>query len=84
MPRDQQQFDSLLERVSSCAHTAERTTGDIGGIFSRGHRTETSHVEANARELANNAWNDDPQPTETTTRLAQNGGPASGSQDSWA
>eukprot|EP00959_Pyramimonas_sp_CCMP1952_P077654 1623274-Pyramimonas_sp.AAC.1 len=84
MPRDQQQFDSQLERMRSHAHIAERNTGNIGGIFSHGHRTETFHVEANAGQPANNVWNDDPQPTETATSLAQNGGPASGSQDSWA
>eukprot|EP00959_Pyramimonas_sp_CCMP1952_P392464 8224091-Pyramimonas_sp.AAC.1 len=72
MPRDQQQFDALLERMRSYAHIAEKTPGNIGGIFSRGHRAETFHVEANAGQPANNLWNDDPQPTETTTLLAQN------------
>eukprot|EP00959_Pyramimonas_sp_CCMP1952_P057198 1193867-Pyramimonas_sp.AAC.1 len=41
MPRTQQQFDSQLERTRSHAHIAERTLGNIGGIFSQGHRTET-------------------------------------------
>eukprot|EP00959_Pyramimonas_sp_CCMP1952_P051465 1075242-Pyramimonas_sp.AAC.1 len=31
MRRTQQQFDSLLERIRACAHTAERTRGYIGG-----------------------------------------------------
>eukprot|EP00959_Pyramimonas_sp_CCMP1952_P316029 6614391-Pyramimonas_sp.AAC.1 len=56
----------------------------MDGIFSHGHRTETFHVEANAGQPANNVWNGDPQPTETTTLLAQKGGSASGSQDSRA
>eukprot|EP00959_Pyramimonas_sp_CCMP1952_P000594 11252-Pyramimonas_sp.AAC.1 len=84
MPRDQQQFDALFERMRSDAHMSERTPGKIGGAVSHGHRTATFHVEANAGGPANNVWNDDPQPTETTTLLAQNGGTASGSQDSWA
>eukprot|EP00959_Pyramimonas_sp_CCMP1952_P311911 6527935-Pyramimonas_sp.AAC.1 len=63
--------------MRSYAHIVERTPGNIGGIFSHGHRTETFHVEANAGQPANNARNDDPQSTETTTLLAQNGGTAS-------
>eukprot|EP00959_Pyramimonas_sp_CCMP1952_P086289 1804927-Pyramimonas_sp.AAC.1 len=54
MPRDQQQVDALLERTRSSAHIAERTPGNIGGIFSHGHRTATFHVEANAGQPANN------------------------------
>eukprot|EP00959_Pyramimonas_sp_CCMP1952_P342533 7176223-Pyramimonas_sp.AAC.1 len=77
MPRDQQQFYALLERMRSYAHIAERIPGNIGGIFSHGHRTETFHAEANAGQPANNVWNDGPQPTETITLLAQNGGTAS-------
>eukprot|EP00959_Pyramimonas_sp_CCMP1952_P027287 573537-Pyramimonas_sp.AAC.1 len=72
MPRDQKQFDALLERTRSCAHIAERDPGNIGGTFSLGHRTKTFHAEANAGQPANNVWNDDPHPTETTTLLAQN------------
>eukprot|EP00959_Pyramimonas_sp_CCMP1952_P094053 1967516-Pyramimonas_sp.AAC.1 len=68
----QQQFDALLERMRSYAHIAERPPGNIGGIFSHGHRTETFHVEANAGQPAKNVRNDDPQATETTTLLAQN------------
>eukprot|EP00959_Pyramimonas_sp_CCMP1952_P148973 3116750-Pyramimonas_sp.AAC.1 len=63
--------------MRSYAHIAERTPGDIGGIFSHGHRAETFHVEANARQIANDVWNGDPQPTETTAQLSQNGGSAS-------
>eukprot|EP00959_Pyramimonas_sp_CCMP1952_P156568 3274379-Pyramimonas_sp.AAC.1 len=66
--------------MRSYAHIAERTPGNLGGIFSRGHRTETFHAEANAGQPANNVWNDDAPPTETTTLLAQNGGTAPGSQ----
>eukprot|EP00959_Pyramimonas_sp_CCMP1952_P173473 3625292-Pyramimonas_sp.AAC.1 len=84
MPRDQQQLDSLLERVRSYAHIAERTPGNIDGILSHRHRTERFHVEGNAGQPANNVRNDDPQPTGTITLLAQNGGPVSRSQDSWA
>eukprot|EP00959_Pyramimonas_sp_CCMP1952_P160668 3360062-Pyramimonas_sp.AAC.1 len=84
MPKDQQQFDAPLERARSYAHTAERTPGNIGGILSHVHRAETFNAEANAGQLANNVWNDDPQPTETTALLTQNSGSASGSQDSWA
>eukprot|EP00959_Pyramimonas_sp_CCMP1952_P206946 4328780-Pyramimonas_sp.AAC.1 len=68
--------------MRSYAHISERTPGNIGGIFSRGHRAETIHTEANAGQLASNVWNDDTLPIETTTLLAQNGGAASGSQDS--
>eukprot|EP00959_Pyramimonas_sp_CCMP1952_P180597 3776104-Pyramimonas_sp.AAC.1 len=83
MPGDQQQFDALLERMRSYGHIAEKTPGNVGGIFfSHGHRTEISHVEANAGQIANNVWNDDPQSTETIAPLAQNGETASGSQDS--
>eukprot|EP00959_Pyramimonas_sp_CCMP1952_P153139 3203417-Pyramimonas_sp.AAC.1 len=64
MPRDQQQFDALLERTRSHAHIAERTPGNIGGIVSHGHRTETFHAEANAGQPANNVRNDDSQPTD--------------------
>eukprot|EP00959_Pyramimonas_sp_CCMP1952_P398481 8349704-Pyramimonas_sp.AAC.1 len=63
---------------------ATRVPGNIGAIFSHGHRTETFHAEANAGQPANNVGNDDPQPSETTTLLTHNGGSASGSQDSGA
>eukprot|EP00959_Pyramimonas_sp_CCMP1952_P137421 2875977-Pyramimonas_sp.AAC.1 len=63
--------------MRSYAHIAERTPGNIGGILSHGHRTETFHTEANAGQLANDVWNDDMPPTETTALLAQNGGAAS-------
>eukprot|EP00959_Pyramimonas_sp_CCMP1952_P293556 6139492-Pyramimonas_sp.AAC.2 len=70
--------------MRSYAHIAERTPGNIGGIFSHGHRTETFHTEADAGQPANNVWIDGVPPTETTTLLAQNGGTASGSQGPWA
>eukprot|EP00959_Pyramimonas_sp_CCMP1952_P062350 1303665-Pyramimonas_sp.AAC.1 len=70
--------------MRSYAHIAERTPGNIGCISSRCHRTETFRTEANAGQLANNVWNDDMPPSETTTMLAQTGGTASGSQDPWA
>eukprot|EP00959_Pyramimonas_sp_CCMP1952_P404408 8474609-Pyramimonas_sp.AAC.1 len=54
MTINQQQFDSLLERARSCAHIAERTHGNIGGIFSRGHRAGTFHTETNAWQPATN------------------------------
>eukprot|EP00959_Pyramimonas_sp_CCMP1952_P270055 5645623-Pyramimonas_sp.AAC.1 len=76
MRRKHQQFDVLRERMRSYAHIAERTLGNIGGIFSHGHRAETCHAEATAGQPASNVWNGDPQPTDTTTLLAQNGGPA--------
>eukprot|EP00959_Pyramimonas_sp_CCMP1952_P286875 5999020-Pyramimonas_sp.AAC.1 len=84
VPRDQPQFDALLEHMRSYAHIAERTPGNIGCIFSHGHRTETFHAEANAGQPANNVRKDDPQPTETFALLAQNGRTASGSQAPWA
>eukprot|EP00959_Pyramimonas_sp_CCMP1952_P136960 2865813-Pyramimonas_sp.AAC.1 len=84
MPRDQQQFDALFERMKSYAHIAERDPGNSGGIFIHGRRSETFHVEANAGQPANNVWSDEPQSTETTTLLAQNGRAASGSQGSRA
>eukprot|EP00959_Pyramimonas_sp_CCMP1952_P294789 6165672-Pyramimonas_sp.AAC.1 len=52
--------------MRSYAHVDERTPGNIGCILSHGHRTETVHAEANAGQPANNVWNDDPQPTQTT------------------
>eukprot|EP00959_Pyramimonas_sp_CCMP1952_P282004 5894130-Pyramimonas_sp.AAC.1 len=67
MPREQAQLDALLERARSYAHIAERPPGNIGCIFSHGHRTETFHAEANAGQPANNVWNDDMPPSETTT-----------------
>eukprot|EP00959_Pyramimonas_sp_CCMP1952_P416315 8722230-Pyramimonas_sp.AAC.1 len=84
MPRDQAQFDAPLERMKSYSHTAERIPGNSCGILSHGHRTETFHTEASAGQPANNVWNDDMPPSETTTLLAQNGGTVSGSQDPWA
>ena len=81
MPRTQPQFDSLIERMRSYAHIAERTPGNIGDIFSHGHRTSTFQTNtAGAGQPASNVWDDD-QPTEATTLLAQQGGQA---QDSWA
>eukprot|EP00959_Pyramimonas_sp_CCMP1952_P333374 6980684-Pyramimonas_sp.AAC.1 len=77
MPRDQAQFDALLERARSYAHIAEGAPGNIGGLFIHGHRPETSHAEANAGQPAHNVWNDEVPPTETIALLAQNGGTAS-------
>eukprot|EP00959_Pyramimonas_sp_CCMP1952_P034255 717837-Pyramimonas_sp.AAC.1 len=65
--RTQQQSDAVLERVRSCAHIAERTPANIGGIFSHGHRADAFHADTHAGQPANNVWNDDPQPTEATT-----------------
>eukprot|EP00959_Pyramimonas_sp_CCMP1952_P377446 7905899-Pyramimonas_sp.AAC.1 len=65
-------------------HIAERTLGNTGGILSRGHRAETFHTNTYAGQPANNVWNDDPQPSETTTLLSQQGGQPTGPQDSWA
>eukprot|EP00959_Pyramimonas_sp_CCMP1952_P286577 5992554-Pyramimonas_sp.AAC.1 len=62
MPRDQAQFDAVLERMRSYAHIVERTPGNIGGISSHGHRAETFHAEANAGQPANTVWNDDMPP----------------------
>eukprot|EP00959_Pyramimonas_sp_CCMP1952_P085262 1782739-Pyramimonas_sp.AAC.1 len=68
--------------MRSYAHIAERSPGNIGDIFSHGHRVQTFHAEASAGQLATNVRNDDPQPTETTTLFAQNGGLATGPRDS--
>eukprot|EP00959_Pyramimonas_sp_CCMP1952_P422705 8854928-Pyramimonas_sp.AAC.1 len=84
MPRNHQQFDALLERMRSYAHIAERTPGDIGGIFSHGLRTEAFHTETNAEQPGTNVWKDDSQRTEATTLEAQQGSQPTGSQDSWA
>eukprot|EP00959_Pyramimonas_sp_CCMP1952_P455921 9472344-Pyramimonas_sp.AAC.1 len=35
LPRNQQHFDSPQERMRAYAHIAERTPGNIGGVFSR-------------------------------------------------
>eukprot|EP00959_Pyramimonas_sp_CCMP1952_P133540 2792485-Pyramimonas_sp.AAC.1 len=65
------------------AHIAERTLAIL--VVSLVTVTEPRlHVETNAGQPANNVRNDDPQSTETTTLLAQIGGTASGSQDTWA
>eukprot|EP00959_Pyramimonas_sp_CCMP1952_P336275 7041516-Pyramimonas_sp.AAC.1 len=42
MPRDQAQFYALFERMRPYAHIAERTPGNIGGIFCHGHRPRLS------------------------------------------
>ena len=81
MPRTQQQFDSLIERMRSYAHIAERTPGNIGDIFTHGHRTATFQTNTStAGQPASSVWNDD-QPTETTSLLTVPGGQALGS---WA
>eukprot|EP00959_Pyramimonas_sp_CCMP1952_P005652 118688-Pyramimonas_sp.AAC.1 len=41
-------------------------------------------TETNAGQPATIVWDDDPQPTEATTSVAQHGGPPTGSQDSRA
>ena len=43
MPRTQQQYDSLLERMRSVGHIAERSPGNIGSIFGRG-RGNAAHL----------------------------------------
>eukprot|EP00959_Pyramimonas_sp_CCMP1952_P275348 5755359-Pyramimonas_sp.AAC.1 len=70
--------------MRSYAHIAKRTLGNTGGIFCRGHRAETIRAENSAGQPATDVWKGDPQPTGTAALLAQNGGPATGSQDSWA
>ena len=81
MPRTQQQFDSLIERMRSYAHIAERTPGNIGDIFTHGHRTATFQTNTGtAGQPASSVWNDD-QTNETTAFLAIPGGQA---QSSWA
>eukprot|EP00959_Pyramimonas_sp_CCMP1952_P263871 5518230-Pyramimonas_sp.AAC.1 len=70
--------------MRSYAQIAERTPGNLGGRFSHGRRTETFHTDTHVGQPATNVGNDDPQPTEATTLLAQHGGQPTGSQDSGA
>eukprot|EP00959_Pyramimonas_sp_CCMP1952_P380495 7971715-Pyramimonas_sp.AAC.1 len=39
MPRTQQQYDELCERVRSIGHSTERSPGNIGSAFGRGRGT---------------------------------------------
>eukprot|EP00959_Pyramimonas_sp_CCMP1952_P241197 5040752-Pyramimonas_sp.AAC.1 len=71
MPRSQQQFNSSLSRTSAIAHIAERTHGNIGGIFNNGHRADVFHNDTHAGQPASAIWNDDPQPDEAATLRSQ-------------
>ena len=42
MPRTQQQYDELLERMRSVGHIAERSPGNIAGVFGRGRGHSTT------------------------------------------
>eukprot|EP00959_Pyramimonas_sp_CCMP1952_P324401 6789976-Pyramimonas_sp.AAC.1 len=74
MPRTQQQLDALLERMRTFGRIAERTSGSIGGAFSRGHRAGVFRGGTLAEQPAGRAWNGDPPPSEAATPLSQQGG----------
>ena len=50
MPRTQQQYDSLLERMRSFGHLAERSPGHIGQVFGGGRGNAQGHL-AFSRQL---------------------------------
>eukprot|EP00959_Pyramimonas_sp_CCMP1952_P343693 7199439-Pyramimonas_sp.AAC.1 len=74
MLSSQQQLDVFLKRMSVYARIAERAPGNIGGVFSHGHRANVFYGDAHTGQQANNVWNDDPQPNEATTLFRQQGG----------
>eukprot|EP00959_Pyramimonas_sp_CCMP1952_P417960 8756688-Pyramimonas_sp.AAC.1 len=39
MPRTQQQYDELCERMRSIVHLSERSPGNVGSVFGRGRGT---------------------------------------------
>eukprot|EP00959_Pyramimonas_sp_CCMP1952_P126513 2646116-Pyramimonas_sp.AAC.1 len=66
MPRTQQQYDELCERMRSAGHLSERSPGNIGSVFRRGRRTGSGNVyttlttEAQPGNGPASAWADDP------------------------
>eukprot|EP00959_Pyramimonas_sp_CCMP1952_P467486 9491693-Pyramimonas_sp.AAC.1 len=63
---------------------AERTPGNIGALFNRGHRSDVFHGGTHAGRPVSTTWDGDLQPNEATALLRQQGGQPAGSQDSWA
>eukprot|EP00959_Pyramimonas_sp_CCMP1952_P367734 7702562-Pyramimonas_sp.AAC.1 len=83
MPRTQQQYDELLERMRSIGHLSERSPGNIGSAFGRGRGTGSGHfyttltAEAQPANGPPRIWADDPG--ESTALLT-----GDRSQPSWA
>eukprot|EP00959_Pyramimonas_sp_CCMP1952_P032070 672914-Pyramimonas_sp.AAC.1 len=66
MPRTQQQYDELCERMRSVGHLSERSPGNIGSVFGKGRGTGSGHfyftltTEAPPRNGPSIIWADDP------------------------
>eukprot|EP00959_Pyramimonas_sp_CCMP1952_P119025 2488446-Pyramimonas_sp.AAC.1 len=66
MPRTQQQYDELCERMRWIGHLSERSPGNIGSVFGRGRGTGTGNfyttltTEAQPGNGPPNIWADDP------------------------
>ena len=62
MPRTQREYDSLLERMRSYGHLAERSPGNIGGIFrGRDNNAGTFHASTSSSSAgppATDIWGD--------------------------
>ena len=76
MPRTQREHDQLLERMRSYGHLAERSPGNIGGIFrGRDNNAGTFHASAsssNAGPPATDIWGDPVDlPEEASTLLGR-------------
>eukprot|EP00959_Pyramimonas_sp_CCMP1952_P097584 2039742-Pyramimonas_sp.AAC.1 len=69
IPRAKQQCDQLLERMRRHGQLAERSPGNIGGIFS-GRSAGIHHAEiCDTPATMPNSMQNDEEPTESTTLL---------------
>eukprot|EP00959_Pyramimonas_sp_CCMP1952_P384240 8052600-Pyramimonas_sp.AAC.1 len=66
MPRTQQQYEELCERMRSIGHLSKWSPGNIGSVFGRGRGTGSGHFyttvtsEAQPGNGPANIWADDP------------------------
>eukprot|EP00959_Pyramimonas_sp_CCMP1952_P283755 5931521-Pyramimonas_sp.AAC.1 len=60
--------------MRACAHIAERTPGNVGGVFNRGYRIDVCHSGTHVGRPASAIRGDDPQPSGATILLSQRGG----------
>eukprot|EP00959_Pyramimonas_sp_CCMP1952_P012682 268149-Pyramimonas_sp.AAC.1 len=83
MPRTQQQYEELCERMHSVGHLSERSPGNIGSVFGGGRGSGSGNFyttltpEAQPGNGPTNIWADDPG--ESTALLA-----GDRSRPSWA
>eukprot|EP00959_Pyramimonas_sp_CCMP1952_P115698 2419131-Pyramimonas_sp.AAC.1 len=74
IPRKQQQYDELLERIRSIGHLSERSPGNIGSVLGRGRGSGSGNfyatltTEAQPGNGPSSIWADDPG--ESTALLA--------------